>query len=128
MGKKRPKQRPQAGLLGKTLTRRSKGKCELCESKDQPRPYELWPFPDMPDENRTILACQRCRSWLDGERFSPVHAHFLSQAIWSETAPVKLAAARLLLATDSIDDPWLQDALEAAQVDPHTLEFNDSTL
>ena len=123
MAAKRHKQRPQVGALGKALTRRSKGRCELCESKAGPRPFELWPFPEQPGEDRALMACERCRTWLDGAHIDPVQAHFLSSAIWSELAPVRLAAARLLLSADSLDDPWLQDALEAAQVDPATLEF-----
>ena len=53
-----------------------------------------------------------------------LEAHFLSEAVWSDLAPVKLAAARLLLASDGLDDPWLRDALDAANVDPATGEFS----
>jgi len=52
-----------------------------------------------------------------------VQAHFLSEAVWSDVPAVKLAAARLLLANDGQDDPWVRDALEAAGVDPETGEF-----
>lgn len=127
MARKRPKQRAAAGVLGKEITRRSRGKCELCESKDDPRLYELPPFPDDPDPERTLLACARCREWLDTGEIDVIAAHFLSAAVWSEVPAVKLAAARMLLATDFLEDPWLQDALEAANVDPATLEFRAST-
>ena len=123
MVRKKRRQRPQVGRLGKTLTRRSRGKCELCTRGDQVHPYELWPFPEEPDPERTVMACIRCRGWLDKSEINPVEAHFLGEAVWSEIDPVRLAAARLLIASDGLDDPWLQDALEAANVDPVTGEF-----
>ena len=69
------------------------------------------------------MACARCRRWLERGSIEPIEAHFLSTAVWSELGPVRLAAARLLLASDGLDDPWLIDALEAADVDPQTGEF-----
>lgn len=123
MARKRTKQRAAAGLLGKDLTRRCRGVCELCGAKDEPRPYELAPFPVEPDLERALLACARCRSWLDGAEIEPLQARFLSTAVWSDVAPVKLAAARLLLAVDDPHNPWVRDALEVIDVDPDTGEF-----
>lgn len=123
--RKAPKQRAAVGRLGKELTRRSRGKCELCESRDGVRPYELAPFPEEPDMDRTLMACERCRSWLETEQIVPMEAHFLSSAVWSALAPVRLVAARMLLASDFQEDPWLLDALEAANVDPETREFRE---
>jgi hypothetical protein len=123
---KRIKQRPQAGILGKHLTRRSRGKCELCESRDQPRPFELSPFPEEPDLDRTLMACQRCRCWLEVGKINPIEAHFLEGAVWAELPPVRLAAARMLLSYNDFDDPWMRDALDATNVDPTTLEFRDN--
>ena len=120
---KRKKQRPLAGTLGKHLTRRSRGRCELCESRDEPRPFELAPFPDEPDPERTLMACRRCRTWLEANRIDPIEAHFLEGAVWAEVAPVRLAAARMLLSNEDLNDPWMHDALDATNVDPNTLEF-----
>lgn len=126
MGRKRVKQRAAVGVLGKDITRRSRGKCELCGASDQPRVWELPPFPEDPDPERTLMLCERCRTWLEKGHIDPVQAHFLSSSIWSELAPVKLASARLLLTADFLDDPWLLDALEAADVDPDTGEFREA--
>lgn len=123
MTRKRPKQRAAVGVLGKAITRRSRGRCELCESREDARLYELAPFPEEPDPDRTLMLCARCRSWLEHEPIDPVRAFFLSSAVWSDQPPVKLAAARMLLACDFQDDPWVADALEAANVDPATGEF-----
>lgn len=124
MATRRTKQRPAVGALGKDLTRRSRGRCELCDSRDGPRPWELPPFPETPTMARTLMACERCRRWLEGrEDVDPVQAHFLMSAVWSEEPAVRLAAARLLLRVDFDDDPWMRDALSAADVDPETGEF-----
>src|SRR5688572_6034741 len=61
MARKKPKQRAAVGALGKLLTRRSKGRCELCMGTTDVRPYELAPFPEEPDPERTLMACSRCR-------------------------------------------------------------------
>src|SRR5688572_25692824 len=122
MARKKVRQRPQVGVLGKDLTRRSRGRCELCGGSGDVRPYELPPFPEEPDPERTLMTCGRCREWLETGRIDPIQAHFLSEAVWSELLPVKLAAARLLVASDGLDDPWLRDALEAANIDPTTGE------
>ena len=123
MARKKPKQRPQVGVLGKLLTRRSRGRCELCHGQGDVRAYELAPFPPDPDPDRSLMACARCRSWLDNGTIDPVQAHFLSEAVWSNVPAVQLAAARLLLANDGRDDPWVRDALEAAGIDPETGEY-----
>lgn len=120
---RRTKQRAAVGGLGKHLTRRSRGRCELCESRDEPIPWELPPFPEEPDPDRTLMACRRCRTWLEHDRIDPVQARFLAEAVWNELAPVRLAAARLLLSQEDPDDPWLREALEVADVDPETREF-----
>ena len=123
MARTHHKQRPQVGRLGKALTRRSRGRCELCTGREGVQPYELWPFPDEPRVDRALMACARCRGWLDTQQIDPVEARFLSEAVWAELDPVRLAAARMLLSHDDLSDPWLRDAIDAAGVDPETLEF-----
>lgn len=120
--KRTKKQRSSVGQLGKDLTRRSRGKCELCDSKGG-GPFELWPFPDEPSMDRTLMACERCKGWLEQGEVSPAEAYFLSAAVWHEEPAVKLAAARLLLRCDDPDSPWMRDALEAVDIDPATGEF-----
>ena len=122
MRRRRYRQRPAVGILGKGLTRRSRGACELCESRDKTRPFELPPFPEDPDPERTVMACDRCRDWLEKERADTEVAHFLCAAVWSEHRAVRLAAARML--TNCVDPtPWMQEALESANIDPDTREF-----
>lgn len=119
------KQRAAVGALGKELTRRSRGRCELCASREEVRAFELPPFPEVPSLERSLHACARCRAWLEGADIVVVEARFLAEAVWSELPVVQLAAARLLLRCDFADHPWLRDALDAADVDPVTLEFRE---
>lgn len=123
MAAKRQKQRAAIGRLGKVLTRRSRGKCELCGSGDEVRGYELLPYAEDPDPERSLMGCSRCRLWLDKSVADPVDAWFLSEAVWSEVPPVRLAAARMLLCIDDPGNPWIRDTFEAAGVDPATGEF-----
>lgn len=120
---KRQKQRAAVGRLGKLLTRRSRGRCELCGSRDDVRGYELVPYADEPDPERALMACARCRAWLERGEADPVDAWFLSEAVWAEVAPVRLAAARMLLSIDDPGNPWIRETFEAAGVDPQTGEF-----
>ena len=126
MSRKRVKQRPQIGVLGKDLTRRSRGRCELCEGREEVRAYELAPFPAEPAMERSLMGCERCRRWLEGEDVVPREAWFLSSAVWSHEPAVQLAAARLLLRCDDPDSPWMREAIDAVDVDPTTGEFKSS--
>lgn len=111
---RRIRQRAAAGVLGKYLTRRSHGRCELCAGKADLRPWEMPPFPEEPDPDNTMLACIRCREWLEKGRVDPLEARFLASAIWSEIPVIRGAARQLLLAVPDAD-PWVHDALEAVQ-------------
>lgn len=123
MKRKKVKQRAAVGVLGKAITRRSKGRCELCAGRDDVRLYELAPFPEDPSPDRTLNACARCRDWLERGAVDPVQAHFLQTAIWEEEPAIRLAAARLLVVADFPDAPWTRDALDAAGFDPETGEL-----
>jgi hypothetical protein len=121
--RKRVKQRPAIGALGKELTRRAHARCELCESRDELRGFELAPFPLEPEMDRALLTCGRCREWLEHGGVVPIEAHFLRTAVWSAHDAVRLAAARLLLSIDDPEDPWMREVLEASGVDPETQEL-----
>ena len=126
MAKKRIKQRAAVGRLGKPLTRRSRGKCELCGSDKGVRGFELIPYPEEPSMDRALMACERCREWLEFGKADAIDAWFLSEAVWSPHAPVRLGAARMLLLLDDSGNPWIMDTFDAAGVDPETGEFAEA--
>lgn len=111
---RRIRQRAAVGVLGKFVTRRSRGRCELCSGKDDLRLWELPPFPEEPDPDLTLLTCGRCRSWLEGAAVDPLSARFLSTCVWSDVPPVREAARRLLESVPD-GDPWVRDALEVLE-------------
>ncbi|MFM2161107.1 MAG: hypothetical protein RLZZ383_619 [Pseudomonadota bacterium] len=121
---RRVKQRASVGVLGKDITRRARSVCELCGGRDSPRLFELAPFPSEPTPERTLLACARCRAWLEEDDAVDLDAaHFLGGAVWHALPAVRLAAGRLL---HLVAKPplWVMDAVEACGVDPVTLEFS----
>ena len=121
--KKKYKQRAGIGSFGKEITRRSKGACELCEGRESTRLWELPPFPLEISSERLLMTCGRCRTWLETSNFPPIEAHFLTDAIWKPEPIVQLAAAKLLMCCDDLNDPWIMDALEMNGIDPKTCEF-----
>lgn len=123
MARTKPRQRAGVGVLGKAVTRRARSRCELCEGRDDLRLYELDPFPEEPTEERVLLACGRCRTWLEQDAIVVDEAHFLCGAAWSEEPAVKLAAGRMLLASEAAPEPWLHDALDAVGIDRETREL-----
>jgi protein PhnA len=119
----RIKQRAAVGRLGKLLTRRSRGRCELCQSQADVRGFELVPYAEEPEPDRALMACARCRTWLELGQADAVDAWFLSEAVWNDEPAVKLAAARMLLMLDDPGNPWVRDTLDAVDVDPATGEL-----
>lgn len=118
-------QAKQAALqaLGKDLSRRAGSSCELCGGKENPRPH-LVPPPEEASLDTAALLCEPCRSMVEGGRLlDAADMRFLEQAIWSEAAPVQIAAIRLLRrvadeleadwATDALDGLWLPEEIEA---------------
>ncbi|MFT4641752.1 MAG: protein PhnA [Verrucomicrobiales bacterium] len=104
-------------LLGKPLARRSKRRCELCESTgNELRPYEIPPAPKEPAIENTLLLCSACMEQLKAPRkMDPARWRPLESAIWSSEAAVQIVAARLLRRMKDI--PWAMEALEAVGLD-----------
>lgn len=107
--------------LGKDLARRARSRCELC---GQARSLKVLPIPppEEPDLDAAILACEECRDLVEVGRIAePDALRFLETAAWSETAPVQVAAVRLLRrlqkelevtwAADTLDSLWLPDEI-----------------
>lgn len=109
---KRLKQRAAIGILGKDLTRRSRGRCELCGGKGDVRGWEIPPFPEEPRMDRAVMTCGRCRAWLEGAPIEVVEARFLGTAVWHECEAVREAAGLLLRRIAASDEPWIHEAID----------------
>ena len=96
------------GLLGKDLARRASRKCELCEGKDDLRPYDT--APDAPPQMDALaLLCTRCRAIADGRDDPERTLRFLESAIWS---PYVGGGSTARSVRARVDADWARAALE----------------
>lgn len=109
--------------LGRTLSRRARSKCELCEEQTSLQVIEILPLPEEPDTDSALMLCERCRGLLDARRLPRAdELRFLEGMVWSEIAPVQISAVRLLRrlaaeqqtawARDCLDGLWLPEEIQ----------------
>ena len=106
--------------LGKDLARRSKSRCELCETSGVGlSPFEVPPEPKLPELDRCLFLCDRCREQAGNpKRFQPGEAwRCLAQTIWSEVPAVQVMAVRLLRRQANSEE-WAREVLAEAYLDP----------
>ena len=114
-------QQRQADLnaQGRSLARRSKSCCELCEAKGVSlQPWEVPPVAEEVDPQRCILLCEKCRKGAEGGALDDPRWKLLSLAVWTELIPVQVVAVRLLhrLAADGTD--WALSLKDDLYLDP----------
>lgn len=108
-----------------TLIQRSDNQCELCQATEDLAIYEVPPAEASAD--KCILACQTCRSQLNGEaEIDANHWRCLNEAMWSSTPAVQVTAYRQLhrLASES----WAQDSLDMLYLEDDIKTWADSGL
>ncbi|MDF1861445.1 MAG: hypothetical protein P1U87_14610 [Verrucomicrobiales bacterium] len=101
--------------FGKELARRSRSKCELCETTGAALSvFEVPPeSKNNPDVDRCAFLCESCHEQAGNlKRFRPgEHWRCLAQTAWSETPAVQVLAVRLLR-RQADRQPWAQEALD----------------
>ena len=127
-GRQRHQERMEAlAALGRGLARRARSTCELCEATGVPLgPWEVPPLPEEPEEERTVLACGRCRAGLDGGRLEPQEWRFLEGSVWSPVPAAQVAAARLLRRLAAAGEGWATDVLDGLVLEPDLEEWLDA--
>jgi len=96
-------------LLGKDLARRARRACELCQERNDCRPYDLEPD-RTPQLDQLILLCASCRDLLDRPGQTPAdHMRFVANHCWSDLPPVQTAVKRLL---KPLNEDWAKEALD----------------
>ena len=113
-GFQKNKDRKEAiGSFGKSIGKRSRFKCEWCESKDELR---VWDYqPDLPPNmDMLALLCQRCREWADGRKADPQELRSIRNALWSNIPAVAEGAARVVA---QCREPWAREAIEESFID-----------
>jgi protein PhnA len=102
--------------LEEQLQKRSDNKCELCQSGDTLKVYEVLPQSYGTEEN-SIFICDTCRNQIDRKaELDSNHWRCLADTIWSEVPGIQVITWRMLnrlknesWAMDSLDMMYLSD-------------------
>ena len=107
-------------MLLTSLKTRSQ-QCELCSSTESLKALLVGPHKNQ-DIKNAVLVCEQCHSELSmGTIKTPENWRCLSEAIWSEHAPVKVMAYRILHALKQ--ESWANDMLEQIYLEPSDFEW-----
>ena len=106
--------------LGRTLSRRARNRCELCDTSTSLKVIEVEPTEEEPTEERAVLVCASCESALAGRKVDSNAFRFLEGVVWSEILPVQLCAVRLLRDFATADVAWARECLDGLFLDPET--------
>jgi len=102
--------------LGRDLARRAGSACELSGETGGLVAYDLDGPTVEPDLDHFVLVAPTFARALDGQILDPKALRVLEAAVWSDQAPVRRAAVRIL---EQLDEPWARDAIDnAAMMDP----------
>ena len=104
--------------LGRTLSRRAKNRCELCEASTSLKVIEVAPTEEEPTVERAVLICGTCESALAGKKVDSNAFRFLEGVVWSEVLPVQLSAVRLLQRFADEGAAWARECLDGLFLDP----------
>ncbi len=107
------------------LLKRSDKKCELCNSENTVKLYEVLPQPGTNEEN-CIMICNKCLAQIDKkEELDSSHWSCLTTAMWSEVPGVQVVSWRMLnrLRTES----WAMDNLDMMYLDDERLAWARAT-
>ncbi len=116
------------------LLKRSENTCELCQSADNLKVYEVLPEPSDKEDN-TIIICDKCRAQIEKkEELDNNHWSCLSTSMWSEVPAVQVVAWRML--NRLRNESWAMENLDMMYLDDEKLAWakasgdheNDSTV
>lgn len=111
--------------LEQQLKDRSGSKCELCNSTDNLKVYEVPPV-STGGVDGSLLACQTCIDQIENTDLTdPNHWRCLNDSMWSEFRAVQAVAWRMLSRIKS--EGWSQDLLDMLYLDDETLKWAQAT-
>ncbi|HEX9513172.1 MAG TPA: PhnA domain-containing protein [Puia sp.] len=107
------------------LLERSQNKCELCQSGESLRVYEVLPEPGGTLDSG-IYICGKCQAQIDkkGELDSN-HWNCLSTAMWSEVPGIQVVSWRMLNRLKQ--ESWAMDSLDMMYLPDETLSWAKAT-
>jgi len=107
--------------LEKYINKRSKNKCELCNSGEKLSIYAIPPVKEKLQTN-CIQACKICIDQLKNkEKINVNHWRCLNDSMWSEVDAVKVVAYRMLYQLKA--EVWPQDLLDMMYLESETLAW-----
>lgn len=107
------------------VAKRSEGKCELCQSENNLKVYEVLPQ-DRSTEDNNILLCPKCIAQIDKkEDLDKAHWSCLTSSMWSEVPGVQVVSWRML--NRFRNESWAADALDMMYLDDERLAWAKAT-
>lgn len=103
------------------LLDRSENKCELCQSAEPIKLYEVLPQSGRTEDN-CIMLCEKCKGQVEKtEELDVKHLNCLRTSMWSAVPGVQAVTWRLLNRLK--DESWATDSLGMMYMDDETLAW-----
>ena len=104
--------------LEQELQARSGSKCELCQSPNNLKAFEVAPPQNMGSDD-FALVCETCLEQIeDPEKVDSNHWRCLNDSMWNPNPPVQVVVYRML---NKINEAWSRDLIEMMYLDDDTL-------
>src|SRR5947208_2994325 len=101
------------------LAERNGKKCELCQSENNLKVYEVTAVSGS-EEDSHILICAKCTAQIDKkEELNSEHWKCLTTSMWNEVPGVQIVAWRMLNRLKN--ESWAQEALDMMYLDDEKL-------
>jgi len=111
--------------LEEQLLNRSENKCELCQSAETLKLYEVPPQSGSNEDN-CIVICNKCLAQIEKkEEPDSNHWNCLTTSMWSEVPGVQVVTWRLL--NRLRDESWATDSLDMMYLDEERLAWARAT-
>lgn len=111
--------------LEELLLKRSEKKCELCQSENNLKLYEVTPQSGNNEDN-CILICDKCRAQIEKkEELDSSHWKCLTTSMWSEVPGVQVVSWRML--NRLRNESWAAEALDMMYLDDEKLAWAKTT-
>ena len=103
------------------LLKRSEQKCELCQSDDSLKIYEVGTQANY-NEDSCIMICEKCRTQIEKkEELDGNHWSCLTTSMWSEVPGVQVVTWRML--NRLRNESWAMDSLDMMYLDDDKLAW-----
>ena len=107
------------------LRQRNGNTCELCQSADNLKMYEVQPQ-DSNTADNCILICSKCTAQIDKkEELESSRWNCLTTSMWSEVPGVQVVTWRML--NRLRNESWAQESLDMMYMDDERLEWAKAT-